>query len=270
MAADLLADLALAPDPSVPGRFAASLGPAWSYVSPSGGVLLSLAVRAMREHLASPELPIVSATATFCDPVPEGPIVVDVAILRRGASGAQVRAHLAASGPAAGPYGLEVAATFLRDREGPSGQPARMPDVPPPQRSIPFGLREDGTTLPLRWPFLGNFEIAQAIGEPMWQKGWPRGEAHHGFWYRYKQTPRLPTALVRFLGPEAGPLFAPSLDLTVYFTGPTTSEWLLVETKAARARAGWGVGHAWIWDVDGNLVAQANQAMFLRRPAPPR
>jgi acyl-CoA thioesterase len=275
MNGDLLADLALRADPDRPGRYLGELGPAWSYVLPSGGVLMSFALRAMREHLAAPDLPLVSASSIFCDPIPEGPVSIDVTVLRRGKSAAQLRGHLRPGHGDGGPHGLEVSATFLADRAGPDAHPARMPDVPAPEQSIPF----DET----RWPFLANFDIAQAIGDPMWRPGWKQGDAHQAFWHRYRKQPLLangeldpialppiadtmPGALVRFLGPGNGRMYAPSLDLTVYFTGPVRSEWLLVESRASRARAGSAIGHCWIWTQDGQLVAQANQAMFLRRP----
>lgn len=282
MTEGLLADTQLTLDPTHAGRFLATVGPAWSYLLPSGGVLMSFALRALREHLAEPGMRLVSATTIFCDPIPEGPVTIDVVVLRRGRSGSQLRARLAPIvSPVATPvadslvvYGLEVSATFLRDRPGPDVQPARMPDVPLPAASIPY--ESNG-----RWRFFDNFDVALALGEPMWKQGWQKGEAHQAFWHRYRKAPvgadgvldsiaippiadTMPGALARFLGPESGPMYAPSLDLTVYFTAAPRSEWLLVETRASIARNGWGVGHASIWDTEGTLVAQASQGMFLR------
>jgi acyl-CoA thioesterase len=282
-AADLLSDTALARDldaafTSSPdrARYRGELSPSWSYILPSGGVLMSIALRAMREHVDVPGMELVSATSTFCDPIPEGPFVVDVTVLRRGKAAAQLRAHLFAAVDGA-PYGLEVAATFRRERPGPDAEPLRMPDVPPPVLPDP---RPEG-----RWRFLHNFDHAPAIGvlgrrDPPRDDG-ARHDAHFATWHRYRITPRLasgeldpiaippiadtmPGALFRHLGADASRLYAPSLDLTVYFAAPTRSEWLLVETRASRARGGTAIGHAFIWDQDGHLVAQANQVMFIR------
>lgn len=280
MAADLLADTALERVATASGgvEYHADLPSSWSYLLPSGGVLLSLALRAMREHLAAPELKVVSATATFCDPVPAGPLVITVTALRRGGSAAQLRAHLCARvapGAPEAPYGLEVVATFARGRSGPEVQPATMPEVRPPSPHRPEGK-------PSRWPFIDQFQIDHVLGEASWLPAFKAGPAHQAFWYRYRApvlaadgtldpialppiADTMPGALSAYLGPEHPRFFAPSLDLTVYFTAPTRSENLLVETRVTRASSGWAVGHAWIWDAEGVLVAQANQAMFLKQ-----
>jgi acyl-CoA thioesterase len=280
MAADLLADTKLervvSPDGAV--AYHADLPSEWSYVLPSGGVLLSVALRAMRQHLDAPELELASASALFCDPVPAGPLRVVVTVLRRGGAAAQLRAHLKADAEGA-PHGLEVTATFVRARSGPEVQPAKMPDVPVPSAHRPEGAKS-------RWAFVDNFQIEHALGEASWLPGFKAGDAHQAFWYRYRVpvvgdggfvdpiaippiADTMPGALAAHLGPGKTRFFAPSLDLTVYFLAPTRSEWLLVETRVPRATNGWAVGQAWIWDAEGTLVAQANQAMFLRpMPAP--
>jgi acyl-coenzyme A thioesterase PaaI-like protein len=273
-AADLLADTTLARDPEEPSRWRGTLPPAWSYVLPSGGVLMSVALRAMREQLAEPQLHLVSATSIFCDPIPEGPVVVDVTVLRKGSTAAQLRAHLRSDREGA-PHGLEVSATFRRDRPGPDAEPLRMRQVPAPVIVDAPAKR--------RWAFLDNFDLAPGIGDFTKREPGVVYDAHYATWHRYRVAPRTPSgeldpiaippvadtmpgALFRHLGPEAGRFFAPSLDLTVYFAGPTRGEWLLVETRASRARVGWAIGHAFVWDEQGHLVAQANQAMFVRRP----
>ena len=143
-------------------------------------------------------------------------------------------------------------ATFARDREGPDVHGVAMPSVRGPSECL-VAQATHPSPEPLM-PFYRNFEIAQAIGEPMWQPGWSKGEAHAAFWYRYRDRQRtedgrfdplalapiadtMPPALVRRLGPEHPRLLAPSLDLTMYFLAPTQSEWILVESFAERARA---------------------------------
>src|SRR5262249_14418855 len=79
----------------------------------------------------------------------------------------------------------------------------------------------------------------------------------------------MPPALMQKLGPRHEPFHAPSLDLTVHFLEDTTSEWILVNVHARRARAGYATASAEIWDDRPRLLAFATQTMMLRRvPAP--
>jgi acyl-CoA thioesterase len=74
----------------------------------------------------------------------------------------------------------------------------------------------------------------------------------------------MPTALHRAVGPGEFRFFAPSLDLTVYTVDDTRREWLLVATTLKRARAGWAVADAEVWDDEGRFVAFGTQAMYLQ------
>jgi acyl-CoA thioesterase len=101
-------------------------------------------------------------------------------------------------------------------------------------------------------------------------------------WFRYRIPQRLPDgrldpfaippiadtmppAVIQKLGPNRTPLFAPSLDLTLHFLEDTTSQWLLTDVHARRARAGYASAQSEIWDQNGRLVAVAMQMMMLRR-----
>ena len=75
----------------------------------------------------------------------------------------------------------------------------------------------------------------------------------------------MPIALRMKLGPDRGQFHAPSLDLTMHFLEDTTSQWLLVDVHARRARGGYATADAEIWDDRGRLVALATQMMMLRR-----
>jgi acyl-CoA thioesterase len=262
----------------VPGLHVARLPEHWNYLNPSGGALLTVALRAMIDELDAPELALLSATTLFCAPIHAGALEIEVKVLRRGESAAQVRARLAARAQP-GP-GLEVIATFAKARPGPDVHGVRMPDVPPPEQcALADGKVFDPKDYP--FPFYRNVDVAQAIGEPMIRPGWQAGPAHVAYWYRYRVPQRTPSghfdplaippiadtmpgALARKLGPEHPRFLAPSLDLTVYFFGPTTSEWILVESFAERALGGYAVCSANLWDPGGALVARATQSMTLR------
>lgn len=276
--ADLARDTAVEPVPKVPGHYLAKLPDHWNYLNPSGGVLMTIGLRAIgRELAAHPELRLLSATTVFCQPVVAGDVGIEVVVLRRGDTAAQARARvwsLAQPGP-----GLELLATYVTEREGPELHGVRMPTVPPPEQAEHTSSR---TKQAAPFNFYRNIELALALGAPMWRtSGWEAGPAHAAFWYRYRTPQRdasgafdplalppfadtMPPALRRGLGPNVPQMMMPSLDLTMYFVGSTTREWILVESFSERARAGFATASANLWSEDGLLLARASQTMTLR------
>lgn len=276
--ASLAIDTAVTKVDKVPGLYVADLPDHWSYLNPSGGALLTVALRAMAAELADEALTLLSVTTIFCAAIHPGPLEVEVQILRRGETAAQLRARVVAKARP-GP-GLEIVATYVQARPGPDVLGVAMPEVPSPEACFDDERRRiDASTSP--YPFYRNFDVAQALGDPMWRAGWTRGEAHVASWYRYRVPQRtddgafdplalppiadtMPGALARKLGPEHPRFLAPSLDLTMYFLGPAASEWILVESFAERAVGGHAIGSANLWDTGGRLVARATQSMTLR------
>jgi acyl-CoA thioesterase len=275
---DLAADTAVTRLKVAPGWYTANLPDVWNFLTPSGGVLMTVAMRAMQEELADPALRPLSANTHFCSPVPAGPLEVRVEVLRHGNAAAQVRAQLSSTAMP-GP-GLEVSATFGREREGVDVIDVTPPDVPDPEELAPLDDRgASGRFIP---PFFSNLETRLALGQPWWSQGWHPGRARICRWFRYKVPQRLgdgrldplalppiadtmPPALVQKLGPDHMPFHAPSLDLTVHFLEDTMSQWLLTDVRARRARAGYATADAEIWDDHGRLVAVTTQMMMLRR-----
>jgi acyl-CoA thioesterase len=280
---DLARDTAVTKLAVAPGWYTAELSNAWDFRTPSGGALMTVAMRAMQEELADPGLRPLSANTHFCSPVPAGPLEVRVEVLRHGGAAAQVRAQLSST-TVPGP-GLEVSATFARDRDGVDLIDTAPPSVPPPDQCPSFDQ------LPIvigreRPPFFHNLESRLAQGQMWWTKGWPPGPARIARWFRYRVPQRLadgrfdplaippiadtmPPALMQKLGPSHEPFHAPSLDLTVHFLEDTEAEWLLVNVHARRARAGYATASAEIWDDRRRLLAFATQTMMLRRVVAP-
>jgi acyl-CoA thioesterase len=268
---------------AAPGWYTAELSNQWSFRTPSGGVLMTVAMRAMQEELGDPDLRPVSAHTHFCSPVPAGPLEVRVEVLRHGGAAAQVRAQLSSTSQP-GP-GLEVSATFGRSRDGVEVLDAEPPVRRGPDEAVPMDeiVTIDGWERPR---FFENFETRLAVGHSWWKGGWTAGPARMARWFRYRVSPRLadgrfdplaippiadtmPPALVQKLGPEHEPFFAPSLDLTLHFLEDTRSDWILVDVHVPHARAGFATADARIWDDRGRLIATATQMMILRR-VPPR
>jgi len=279
---DLAKDTAVTPVKAAPGWYTARVTDEWNFRTPSGGVLMTIAMRAMQEELRDSELQPLSANSHFCFPVPAGPLEIRVEVLRHGGAAAQVRAELSSTltpGP-----GLEVSATFGRDRPhmGIDFVDAKPPEVPGPAEAeiVEKHWRTDRRERPR---FFDNFDCHLALGQPWWTSGWEPGPARIARWFRYKIPQRLPDgrldplalppiadtmppALIQKLGPNHPPFQAPSLDLTVHFLEMTTSQWILSAVHVPRARAGYATARCELWDDAGRLVAVATQMMMLRRP----
>ena len=93
--ADLAADTAVTADPDVAGRYHLTLPDHWDYLLPSGGVVMTAALRAAEAHLGDPTLGSPRATTIFASPIHPGKCIADVHVIRRGGSAAQVRVDLA-------------------------------------------------------------------------------------------------------------------------------------------------------------------------------
>ncbi|HWN66094.1 MAG TPA: thioesterase family protein [Haliangium sp.] len=283
---DLAADTAVKPLLSTPGLYTAELTDQWNFATPSGGVLMTTALRAMRAQLADPGLHIMSATAMFCAPVSSGPLAIRVEVLRLGGNTANVRASLASMGRP-GP-GVEILATFARTRTGPEVTGAAFPEVPAPAqaRDVTAELHEPGD--PARAVrFFHNFEVRFGLGLRFWSDdAGEAGAPRYARWFRYRAPQRdargalerlaippvadtMPPAVWQALPPGRQPLQAPSLDLTVHFLDDTTSEWLLVLAYARRARQGYATADIEIWSEDRKLLAYGTQTMTFR-PMPTR
>lgn len=281
MPADLAVDTAVQLDPGTPGRYHLTLPDHWDYLLPSGGAVMTCALRAAEAALGAPLLRLASATAIFCTPIHPGKLVADVTVLRRGGSTAQVRVWLRHGAPAAEDdnAGLEVTATFCRDRRGPDVKAVAFPEALAlaGARSVEDGAPNNPHT---RFRFYHQIECRIAEGDRFWSSDFAAGPARYARWMRYRVPQRdahgrfdrlaipplvdtMPTALHRAIGPGDYRYFAPSLDLTTYVFDDTAREWLLVAVTLRRARMGWAVADADVWDDEGRLVARGSQAMYL-------
>ena len=281
MSADLAVDTAVRTDPETSGRYHLTLPDHWDYLLPSGGAVMTGALRAAEAAVGEPLLRLVSATTVFCTPFHPGPLVADVAVLRRGGATAQVRVAMRhAAPPAAGAdnAGLELIATFVRDRKGVDVRGVAFPNVRSLADSI---VVEDGAANNphTRFRFYQQLDCKIADGDRFWS-AFEAGPARYARWMRYKVPQRdphgrldrlalpplidtMPTALHRAIGPGDYRFYAPSLDLTTYVVDDTTREWLLVAALVRRARSGWAIADVEVWDDEGRFIAYGAQTMFL-------
>jgi len=283
MSADLAADTAVRADPETPGRFHVTLPEHWDYLLPSGGVVMTCAMRVAEAAVADPQMRLASATTIFATPIRPGKLVAEAFIIRRGKSAIQMRVALRhAEAPADDEnVGLEMLVTFLRDRKGPDVRGVAFPDVRALADALP--VEDDRPNNPhTRFRFYHQLECRIADGEKFWDPDWSAGPARYARWLRYKRPQRdpqgrfdrlalpplidtMPTALHRAIGPGAYRFYAPSLDLTTYFVDDTEREWLLVDATLRRARMGWAIADVEVWDDERRLIAYGSQAMYLHQ-----
>jgi acyl-CoA thioesterase len=278
MFADLAADTAVRPDEATPGRYHLTLPDHWDYLMPSGGVVMTSALRVAAAAVGDPNLQLISATTIFCTPIGSGPLVADAHVLRRGGATAQVRVALrhARSKEA---IDCEVSATFMRERKGPDVRGVPFPPVRALDDALPV---EDGAANNphVRFRFYQQLECRIAEGDRYWTEGLVAGPARYARWMRFKTPQRdaagrfdrlalpalidtMPTALHRAIGPGPYRFYAPSLDLTTYVVDDTTREWLLVAVTMRRARGGFAIADAEVWDDEGRFIGYGAQAMYL-------
>jgi acyl-CoA thioesterase len=278
--ADLAADTAVRADPDVPGRYHITLPDHWDYLLPSGGVVMTAALRAAEAHVADRALRLASATTIFASPIHPGRCIADVHLIRRGGSAAQVRVILRHTQEKDGEPGLELVATFMRDRRGPDVIGVAFPATAKP-RTEAVSIDDGASNNPhRRFRFYHQVESLLADGEAFWQPDFAAGPARYARWFRYQVPQRdpegrfdrlaiaplidtMPTALHRAIGPGAYRFYAPSLDLTVYTVDDTQREWLLVSVTLRRAKGGWAIADAEVWDDEGRFIAYGAQAMYL-------
>jgi acyl-CoA thioesterase len=274
--ADLAVDITPVRVPGDAHRYTLALPRHWDFHYPSGGVVTAAALRAAEHAIGDPTFRLISTSTIFCDPIQAGDLEIDVELLRAGSAAVQVRAHLRAPGTA----GAQILATFARDRSGPDIVGATMPDVPAPADCVDM-LADDGRNPHLKATFFANVEVRLASGTRFWTPEFVAGPARYARWFRYRRPQRdaagrfdrfalapiadtMPAALTNAVGPGPYRFFAPSLDLSLHIIDDTEREWILVASYARRARAGWAVGEAELWDDTGRFLAFASQAMYIR------
>jgi acyl-CoA thioesterase len=264
------------------GRFSTSISGAWRLaVAPQGGIVTAIAVRAMERVLGHPEQTLRTVTAMFAGVVQDGPVLVDVQVLRRGRSMSQLVATVHNDGATSG---LTAVAAFGASRRGFDFTDLVMPDV-----AGPDGLRGYRDPIPddVDFEFDGDpfpfwseiLECRPAIGRPPWEPH-VDGPAEAGYWYRLDHPPltstgdldvaglivlgdTMPGSVGQKLGPDAGRWFAPSVDFTLHAFRPAPPGWLFSHQRARHAGDGYASVDSALWDPSGpHLVAYATQVML--------
>ncbi len=281
------------------GCYTATIGPEWVLAMvPQGGLLAAIAARALAVELhvdgadtarpvdgttPTPAQPLRSIHGVFVSPVPAGPVVIDVTVLRRGRSVSQAQATVRAPDAKAGFTALAV---FGAPRAGFTFTELAYPDVPDPEGQPSFRdpfPPEAGDIERMSFPFWEDvLEGRPALGTPFWDPSL-REKAESATWFRFEQPPIgsdgrldpytslvvadvMPGAVFEKVSPTEDRWFAPSTDLIVHLFGAATPGWLLGHYRAHLAGDGYASVDAAVWDPRGadgpELVAYATQQMF--------
>jgi acyl-CoA thioesterase len=280
-AGDFVADSQLTADPGRPGRYRGSIPTAWQIVDAFGGMQMTMALRPMYDALARPDLKLVSATSTFVDRVPCGPVTVDVEVLRSGRRIAQVASRLRAGG--SDQVAVHTQAVFGIEHDTELAlQDVTFPDVPMPAEIDPPGPPppefEDS------WQHI-NFhdqtDWRPVNGNAPWDPEFTKGPAKMASWVRLCRdavladgTPdplvlalhgdQIGSAVGQGLGP-VGPIFTLSLEIGIRFVAPPRDGWVLQEAEAWYLGDGYATGPTRLWGTDRTLLALATQTAWLVR-----
>ena len=281
---NLLTDTTLNPDPHVPGRYVGTISEAWQIQYAFGGVTMTAGLRAMQQHLNRPEFQLVTANAIFCAPIPCGPIVADVSVLRNGRRAAQVACDLRVPGVEG--VALRTHGVFGIAHDTEVGfVDVQFPDdvYAPNECQEPEPRPADDP-----WPavnFHAQTEWLPALkgASGSWADDAPAGRARFAAWTRLLVEPRLadgsydPLALgvpadsiggavARGLGPQQRHFMTLSLEIGLRFIQvPTTQPaWILEDMQCWQCGDGYATGPTHLWDEHGNLLAIAQQTAHLR------
>lgn len=296
---DLLRDIDAAPVEGVPRRWSLDLTPAWNVFYVFGGTSFAATLRTAERALDRPDLHLQTATATFCSPVPSGPVVLDGRVLRNGRTAAQATAELRVGTPDA------VGEPCGADEDGPAihltavyGDRTSLhvdyvdlefpDDVPPPEECSDPRRRGrtpgegDNPFAPINYHH--QIDWRSAVGRTPEDRDWEPGRARSAAWMRFRNEPRRsdgtvdPVALavpadslgsavwqrLGPFGPENPPFLMLSLEITLHVLADTDSSWLLMHANCHHARDGYAVGTTEIWDEAHRLVGLAVQRAKLR------
>ena len=268
------------------GRYAAELDERWNLRPlPQGGIVTAIAVQAMEAELRHAEQRPRTLHTTFAAKVTDGPLEVDVEVLRSGRSMSQLRAEVRNPGADRGHlttcvFGARRSGFDFTDLRPPADRPdpatCRSYREPPPE-----GFEFDFE--PMRfWTEL--VETRHVFGHAPWEDYVP-DRAERMMWYRFDEAPLLddgrldplslvvladtmPGAVGERVGPSDRMWFAPSIDLTVHLLDDCRSSWVLAHNRARYAGDGYASADMALWDCgddasrEPRLVAYATQ-LFL-------
>jgi acyl-CoA thioesterase len=276
---NILTDTTPIRSPGDPSVATCVITDAWGLFYAQGGVVMAAALRAMAMVLDRDDLTLASASATFCRPVPCGPVTTNVDVLRNGRSGAQVRGSLRDDATRVGEASVDVTAVFTNPTlSGPTLAPLPRPaelTVPPPDHSQP---EETPSNFPLG--FLDNTEWHTAASA-RYSSPAPDQLPRLALWFRFTDPPAAPDvtwepALLPIPGDSLGsalsvalaggqaPVGSVSLQIGIQVLAPITGTWIGIDSACTHLGNGLATGVLHLWSESGVHVATVTQTAMLK------
>lgn len=271
------------------GRYTGTIDPVWNLRPlPQGGIVTATALRAMVAELDNPEERLRTLHTTFVAQVADGPVAIDVEVLRRGRTMSHLRAEIRNE---AATRGHVTTAVFGSSRRGfdftdlvPPPDVPRPEDCPSFRDPPPPGFEFE----PMRF-WTERVEGRPVLGHAPWEDYEPV-TSQRAAWHRFDEAPFLddgtidPLSLVVLVDTmpgavgervgERGSWFAPSIDLTVHLLDVCRSPWVLAHNTARYAGDGYASADMALWDYGPDadeaprLVAYATQLFLFTFPDP--
>ena len=248
--------------PAGDGAYDAVCSTRWSAPNgPNGGYLAAIVVRAVQAELGDGAYALRSLTCHYLRPPADGPVRVEVELLRKGRTVATARARMWQGDR----HCVEALGALTTVGEAPSWE-AEAPGVRRPEAIDAWPVND---RMP---PIAQRLELRPAVG-PMPFSG--ADEATSGGWMRLRDHEGpldhaalalladawLPAAFPRLTEPAA----APTIDLTVHFrrAAPVAGHVLGVFRSVLSAE-GLFEEDGELWSEDGRLIAHSRQLALLR------
>lgn len=235
--------------------------------NPNGGYLMAVGAAAIRQlHPAHPD-PL-SVTVHYLRPGQGGhDCRIEAQLLRTGKSMSNGRATLIQEDKPR----IEVMAAF---GDLSQAEPAQLriapPDMPTPEQCIGRSGEAQGVDLPITGPLDIRLHPEQA------SPNGGRPEALVSGYIRFRDgRPPDPLSLLLFSDAFPPAIFGllgmvgwvPTLELTVQVRRRPAPGWIQTQFRTLDLGGGMMVEDGWLWDSQGELVAQSRQlAMLLRKP----
>ncbi|MCC6755106.1 MAG: thioesterase family protein [Solirubrobacterales bacterium] len=257
-----------AASPQGEGRYAIHLSDRWWIGrGPNGGYVAALMLRAITAEVAEaiPENtpPPRSLNVHFLLRPTVGPATIEVRVEHAG----HITAFRSARMIQDGEVKAQAMAVFSGERDGPSFDNSRMPDVPPPEEVEEWDTEQAPVAV------FGRYRAAMIKGVPGEGAEIPETMG----WIRLRDEqpvdPVLAAAVLDVWYPAPFVVFkeipfAPTLEYTVHFPHtlpePGPPNWNLIRLTAEEGAEGHFSEDAELWSRDGRLLARARQMALLR------
>jgi acyl-CoA thioesterase len=237
--------------------------PAWfATTGPNGGYTAAMVLRAMVAAVADPERHPRSLTLHYTRPMVAGAFTIAPVVEREGRRLSTVTARV----EQAGKLCLLAVGAFSGDFPGAAEYADPPPEVPRPDTIEP--VPQERALVPI----VGRFVMRPALGAAPFSEA---DEALTGGWISFRDgEPPLDAFALAMLADAwipspfmrlAGPVGAPTVDLTIHFRAPgLAAEWpVLAVFRSHFAHGGFFEEDGELWSPDGRLLAQSRQLGLL-------